>query len=82
MILQLFTPLLTGMADVPPFDEAALITALRTDQAGQSAFPQFLEASWRDGVISYDVNFVARTCTYYGADGKSYVEADPAVEIE
>ncbi len=28
------SPLISGMADVPAFDEAALIAALRTDQAG------------------------------------------------
>jgi len=81
-VVQQGTPLLTGMADVPPFNEAALITALRTDQAGESTFLQFLEASWKAGVISYDVDFVARTCTYYGANGENYVEAYPAVEIE
>jgi hypothetical protein len=29
-------PLATGMMDVPAFDRAALIRALRTDQAGNS----------------------------------------------
>ena len=29
------TPLTSGMADVPPFDREALVTALRTDQAGE-----------------------------------------------
>ena len=38
------TPLVTGMADVPAFDRDALISALRTDQAGQSTFPEFLAA--------------------------------------
>jgi len=35
-------PLLSGTADVPPFDRDALIAALRTDQAGHSTFPEFL----------------------------------------
>src|SRR5215831_4959465 len=43
-------PLVTGMADVPTFDQEALIKALRTDQAGESTFPEFLAASWRAGV--------------------------------
>jgi uncharacterized protein YbcV (DUF1398 family) len=75
------TPLVTGMADVPPFDRDALITALRTDQAGKSTFPDFLDATWRAGVVKYDVDFVARTCTYYGAGEEQYVESYPAVEI-
>ena len=36
------TPLFTDTADVPPFDQSALVKALRTDQAGESTFPQFL----------------------------------------
>jgi uncharacterized protein YbcV (DUF1398 family) len=40
------TPLVSGTADVPAFDREALIQALRTDQAGESTFPEFLAASW------------------------------------
>lgn len=75
------TPLITGMTDVPPFDRDALIAALRTDQAGESTFPEFLMAAWRAGVVSYDVDFAERTCTYYGAAAETYVEAYPAVEL-
>lgn len=75
------SPLVTGMADVPPFSREALITALRTDQAGNSTFPEFLMATWRAGVVKYDVDFAARTCTYYGAGEEKYVESYPAVEI-
>ncbi|MBU6141592.1 DUF1398 family protein [Patescibacteria group bacterium] len=75
------TPLASGMGDVPAFDEKALITALRTDQAGQSTFPEFLIASWKAGVISYEVDLSARTVTYRGAQGGKYIESYPAVEI-
>jgi uncharacterized protein YbcV (DUF1398 family) len=75
------TPLATGMVDVPPFDREALIAALRTDQAGRSTFPEFLMASWRAGIVSYDVDLAARTCTYYGANGEKYVESYPAVDV-
>src|ERR1700753_2241809 len=34
-------PLVSGLADVPPFDQEALIKALRVDQAGDSTFPEF-----------------------------------------
>lgn len=34
-------PMLMGNADVPPFDREALITALRTDQAGTAPFRNF-----------------------------------------
>jgi uncharacterized protein YbcV (DUF1398 family) len=74
-------PLITGAADVPAFDRDALIKALRTDQAGESSFPEFLEATWKAGVVGYDVDFAARTVRYYGCDGSDYVEAYPAVEI-
>lgn len=75
------TPLLTGAADVPPFDEKALIVALRTDQAGESSFPEFLSASWRAGVVRYDVDFGQRTVTYYGCNGETYAEDYPEVEL-
>ena len=74
-------PLVTGIADVPPFDRDALITALRTDQAGQSTFPEFLAAAWKAGVVSYDVDFAARIVTYYGSGQEKYVEPYLAVEV-
>ncbi|MGH8689112.1 MAG: DUF1398 domain-containing protein [Burkholderiales bacterium] len=74
------TPLITGIADVPQLDHDALITALRTDQAGQSTFPEFLMATWKAGVVSYDVDFIARTVSYYGSSGERYVESYPAAK--
>ena len=74
-------PLVSGTVDVPAFDREALIAALRADQAGQSTFPQFLVATWRAGVVRYDVDFEARTVAYYGCNGEEYVESYPAVEI-
>src|ERR1700722_16973894 len=75
------TPLMSGTADAPRFDREALVTALRTHQAGESTFPEFLAASWRAGVVRYDVDFIARTCTYYGAGGDKYVESYPGVDV-
>ena len=81
-VLQQGTPLLSGLVEIPPFDRDALITALRADQAGESTFPEFLEASWRAGVVRYDVDFEARTVAYAGVNGEQYVEAYPAVQVE
>src|SRR5271156_1760889 len=74
------TPLVTGISDVPAFNRKALIVALRTDQ-GQSTFPEFLAASWCAGVVRCDVDFPARTVTYFGSNGEEYIEDYPAVEI-
>jgi len=74
-IIQQGTPLLVGSAVVPPFDSEALVAALRMDQAGEGDFAEFLESAWRAGVISYEVNFEGRTCTYFGASGEQYIEA-------
>jgi uncharacterized protein YbcV (DUF1398 family) len=74
-------PLAEGLVDVPMFNESALIQALRIDQAGESTFPQFLEASWRAGVVRYDVDLEARTVAYQGCKGEEYIEAYPAVSI-
>jgi len=73
--------LVSDPADVPAFDEGALIRALRTDQAGESTFPEFLAASWHSGVVRYDVDFAARTVAYYGCNGEEYIETYPAVKI-
>jgi len=74
-------PLVSGAVDVPRFDRDALVAALRIDQAGESTFPEFLQASWHAGVVRYDVDFAARTVAYFGCNGEEYVEAYPAVEI-
>jgi uncharacterized protein YbcV (DUF1398 family) len=74
-------PLVDGVADVPVFNEIALIQALRVDQSGESTFPQFLNASWRAGVVRYDVDLKARTVAYQGCSGEEYIEAYPAVSI-
>lgn len=74
-------PLINTTTDVPAFDREALIKALRIDQAGQSTFPEFLQASWEAGVVSYEVDFEKRVVIYYGALGESYSENYPAVSI-
>ena len=75
------TSLIADMAGIPSFSREALIAALRTDQAGGSTFPEFLMASWKSGVVKFEVDFSARTCTYYGVGDENYVESYPAVEI-
>lgn len=81
-VLTQGTPLTSGTVDVPTFDREALIRALRIDQAGESTFPEFLEASWRAGVVRYEVDFAAREVAYYGCNGEEYVETYPGVEID
>jgi uncharacterized protein YbcV (DUF1398 family) len=80
-VVSQMTPLVSGTIDVPPFDRDALIRALRIDQAGESSFPEFLTACWRSGVVRYDVDFEARSVTYFGCQGEEYVEAYPAVTV-
>ncbi len=55
--------------------------ALRADQAGETSFPEFLRASWEAGVVAYDIDLEARTCTYRGASGEDYVERYDAVQV-
>ncbi|HEY0790759.1 MAG TPA: DUF1398 family protein [Chthoniobacterales bacterium] len=75
------TPLLTGLAEVPSFDQEALIRALRIDQAGDSTFPEFIAACFRAGVVRYNADFEARTVAYYGCYGEEYLEAYSAVDV-
>lgn len=72
-------PLLSGPAPVAPFDRAAVIAAIRSDQEGRSSFPDFAAAIWAAGVWHYEVDLDARTCTYVGTDGHQYVESFEAV---
>ncbi len=80
-VMTIATPLVSGTVDVPRFSREALIAALRTDQAGQSTFPEFLAASWRAGVVRYEVDFIARQCAYYGSQGEEYIESYPTVDV-
>jgi uncharacterized protein YbcV (DUF1398 family) len=74
-------PLVTGTVDIPAFDREALIKALRIDQAGESKFPEFLDSTWRAGIVRYDVDFDTRTVAYEGCNGEEYLEAYPAVNV-
>jgi uncharacterized protein YbcV (DUF1398 family) len=75
-------PLIANIADVPAFDEKAVIYALREDQAGRTTFPEFLTAIWQAGVVRYVVDFTNRRVTYFGCGGESYVEAYPEVAVK
>ena len=81
-VVQFGTPVASGTQAVPPFDRAAIIQALRTNQEGQSTFPEFLVSSFQAGIIRYVVDFDARTVTYYGIDGDFYVESYPDIPID
>jgi len=80
-VLEQGPPLVTGTFDVPAFNRGAVISALRTDQAGKSTFPEFLNAIRQAGVVRYEVDFPVRTVTYYGCTDENYVESYPAVPL-
>lgn len=80
-VLMQHEPIARGAADLAPFDEPAVVAALRSDQAGASTFPEFMAAAWAAGVLTYDVDLAASTCTYHGADGASYLEFFDRVAI-
>jgi uncharacterized protein YbcV (DUF1398 family) len=81
-VVQQGTPLVNGTYEIPKFDREALITAIRTDQAGRSTFPEFLQSAWKAGVIGYDADFIGRKVTYYGVNDEFYLEEYPAAEIQ
>ncbi len=81
-VIQQGTPMLTGEAEVPAFDQVAFVTALRGDQEGLIAFPDWMSATWRAGVAWYEVDLDARTCTYRAPNGDSYVESYPSVDLD
>jgi hypothetical protein len=49
-VVTISAPLASGTVDVPVFNREALIAALRTDQHGNSTFPEFLAASRGAGI--------------------------------
>jgi uncharacterized protein YbcV (DUF1398 family) len=81
-VVQQGPTLITGTHDVPKFNREALIIAIRTDQRGESTFPEFLQNAWNAGVVSYDADFVKRHVIYFGVNGESYLEEYPAVSLK
>ena len=81
-VVQQGIPIKEGTHEIPKFDRKALISAIRSDQEGLCTFLEFLRASWKAGVIEYEVDFITRKVTYYGANGESYFEEYPTVEIK
>ena len=71
----------TGATVVPAFDPDRLVAAIRIDQRGESTFPEFVKQTFLAGVVRYVVDTAARTCTYIGGNGESYVEEYPAVVL-
>lgn len=74
--------LLSGMSDVPSFDQEAFLRVLKASQKGEITFPEFLKGTWKTGVINYEADLIARKVSYYGANGESYIEDYPAVKVE
>jgi uncharacterized protein YbcV (DUF1398 family) len=81
-VIQQGTPLVIGSHEIPRFDCEALKVALKTDQAGKSTFPEFLQSAWKAGVVGYDVDFTARKVTYYGVNNEIYTEEYPYSDIK
>lgn len=77
-------PLAEGLGRVADFDRDAVIAAIRRDQRGESTYPEFMVDIWHAGVVTYDVDLAARTCTYRGLHPAVdvYVEAYPAVTLD
>ncbi|MEQ1645291.1 MAG: DUF1398 family protein [Pyrinomonadaceae bacterium] len=80
-VVSVMPSLVDGNAEIPHFEAEALIRAIRADQAGESTFREFLQATWDAGIMSYDVDFEARMVTYRGVNGEKYVEEYPQIEI-
>lgn len=79
-VISVMPSLVQGMVAIPAFDQDALIKAIRSDQAGDSTFIEFLLGTWDAGVINYEVDFEVRTVIYRGIGGEEYIEEYPAVE--
>lgn len=56
------------------FDEAALKTALKRTQTGQSDFPTFMKEIADAGIHTYKADLLKRTVRYMGSDTDNYYE--------
>jgi uncharacterized protein YbcV (DUF1398 family) len=79
--IQQGKPILTDMVEVPGFNQPNLVAAIAVDKAGDCTYPEFIEAIWRAGVTGYEIDFAARSCTYFGVAGDRYLESYEQVEI-
>lgn len=75
------SPLVNGMADIASFNKNNVIKAIRTDQDGESTFPEFLISIWKAGVVQYEVDFLMRKVTYFGSNNENYVEEYPEIKL-
>ena len=80
-VYQPGSPLHAEPVPVADFDQAALVAAINADKAGELTFPEFLRRTWAAGVICYEVDSAARSCTYRSAAGDHYLEHYPAVTL-
>jgi uncharacterized protein YbcV (DUF1398 family) len=73
--------LIQSMVEVPMWNQDTLIAAIRTDQAGQTQFVEFLQAAFAAGVLRYEVDFEDCSVTYYGVRDVCYKEIYPKVNV-
>ncbi|HEY1765353.1 MAG TPA: nuclear transport factor 2 family protein [Opitutaceae bacterium] len=71
-----------ALAVADPFDPDAIGAALRSAQAGEIAYPEFLRRIAGAGVVAYTVHLKGRQALYLGRQGNVYVEPFPPVEPE
>ena len=76
------TPLVNGMTDIASFNKDNVIKAIRTDQDGESTFPEFLISIWKAGVVRYEVDFLMRKVTYFGSNNETYEEVYPEIKLQ
>lgn len=83
-LVQQDTPLVSGLMDIPLFQKEEVVRCIRADQAGETAFPEFLVGIWKAGVVKYEIDFERRIVSYYGIDEVRhiYVEEYPAVNVD
>jgi uncharacterized protein YbcV (DUF1398 family) len=80
--VQQSIPIVSGVESTARWDVSALVAALRADQAGRTSFPRFAEACWEAGVLEFEVDLIARTCTYRGSGADDVlVEHYSAVDL-
>ncbi len=73
--------LISELTEVSNFNKEAFLKVLRSSQQGDISFAEFLKGTWDAGVIYYEADLITRKVSYFGANGESYVEDYPLVEV-
>ena len=74
-------PLKGGPAIAPQFDQHAVAASIKSIQAGEIGYAEFLRRIMRSGCSHYEVFIAGRKVMYFGRDGDFHTEHFPPAKF-